>query len=93
MTKVNLSIPAELLERIDAEAEELGLSRSGLVQEASLRYIVKSRADRDAERKRLKAEAAARSLREIGRRLGIENDDIGPLLDVVRDEMEATTDE
>ncbi len=71
MTKVNLSIPDELLRRIDAEAQALGLSRSGLVQEASLGYIVRSSADREAERRRLKAEAASRRLLEIGKRLGL----------------------
>ena len=45
MTKLNISMPEELLAEIDAEADELGLSRSGLIQEASARYVAEARAD------------------------------------------------
>ena len=66
MTKLNISMPQELLNEIDAEAVELGLSRSGLIQEASARYIVAARADRESEARRLKIEAAAERMRRIG---------------------------
>ena len=64
MTKLNISMPQELLAEIDAEAGALGLSRSGLIQEASARYVTAARADREAERHRLKVEAAATRMRD-----------------------------
>ena len=42
MTKTNISLPSERLDEIDAEAEALHVSRSGLIQEASVRYIAAS---------------------------------------------------
>jgi metal-responsive CopG/Arc/MetJ family transcriptional regulator len=74
MTKLNISMPQELLEEIDAEADALGLTRSGLIQEASARYVTTARADREAERRRLRIEAAAVRMREIGTRIGLKGD-------------------
>lgn len=45
MAKVNISIPDELLEQVDALAEELHTSRSGLIQEASAHYVTSTRAE------------------------------------------------
>jgi predicted transcriptional regulator len=39
MTKVLISIPDDLLERIDREAEARGSSRSGFLQEAARRQL------------------------------------------------------
>lgn len=66
MTKLNISMPQELLDEIDAEASALGLSRSGLIQEASARYVVAARADRESEVRRLRIEAAAARMRRLG---------------------------
>ena len=66
MTKLNISMPQELLDEIDAEASVLGLSRSGLIQEATARYVVTTREDREAEVRRLRVEAAAERMRRIG---------------------------
>ena len=74
MAKLNISMPQELLEEIDAEASALGLSRSGLIQEASARYVVTARADREAEVRRLKIEAAAERMRRIGADFGLTGD-------------------
>jgi metal-responsive CopG/Arc/MetJ family transcriptional regulator len=74
MTKLNISMPQELLDEIDAEAGELGLTRSGLIQEAAARYVAGARSDRDAERKRLRVEAAAARMRAIGERCGLAGD-------------------
>lgn len=74
MTKLNISMPQELLGEIDAEATALGLTRSGLIQEASARYVATARADREAERRRLRIEAAAVRMREVGERLGLRGD-------------------
>lgn len=74
MTKLNISVPEELLLEIDAEANELGLTRSGLIQEASARYIAHARSDRAAERRRLEIETAAARMRDIGARFGLTGD-------------------
>lgn len=92
MTKVNLSIPQDLLDSIDAEAKQLGISRSGLVQEASLRYIVRSSSDREAERKRLRAEHAARRMKEIGARVGLRESDVLDDIASVREEVDRRLD-
>lgn len=39
MAKVNIYVPDDLLERVDADAEKLGRSRSSVVQEALASYI------------------------------------------------------
>jgi metal-responsive CopG/Arc/MetJ family transcriptional regulator len=70
MTKLNISMPQELLEEIDAEASVLGLTRSGLIQEASARYVASARQDREAEVRRLRIEAAAARMRRIGVEFG-----------------------
>jgi len=54
MAKVNISLPDELLEQIDALAAETDRSRSGLVQEATAEYVTR------AVEERRKAERAAR---------------------------------
>ena len=74
MTKLNISMPQELLDEIDAEAVALGLSRSGLIQEASARYVVAARADRETEVRRLRIEAAAERMRRIGADFGPTSD-------------------
>jgi len=71
MTKLNISMPQELLDEIDAEASALGLTRSGLIQEASARYVTQARSDREAEVRRLRIEASARRMREVGQKLGL----------------------
>ena len=74
MTKLNISMPQELLDEIDAEATVLGLTRSGLIQEASARYVVSARLDREAEVRRLRVEAAAARMRRIGVEFGRADD-------------------
>lgn len=84
MTKINISLPAELLDRIDAEADVLGLTRSGLIQEASARYIVASEQDREAELRRLRAHAAARRMKAIGLEMGMTSPDTTALVHQAR---------
>lgn len=71
MSKINISLPDELLATIDAEARELGLSRSGLIQEASVRYIAEAQADREREVRRLRIKAAAKRAQALGRAAGL----------------------
>jgi predicted transcriptional regulator len=53
--KVTVSLPDELLDQLDAEAEALGLSRSGIVQEASAHYLTHTSEERDVEQRRARA--------------------------------------
>ncbi|HAL31071.1 MAG TPA: hypothetical protein DCP20_10245 [Coriobacteriia bacterium] len=49
MAKVNVYIPDELLEQVDADAETLGRSRSSIVQEALAEYVAtRTECDRSA---------------------------------------------
>jgi Arc/MetJ-type ribon-helix-helix transcriptional regulator len=47
--KVTISLPDELLEQLDAEARELGVPRSELVQESLSSYLGKTAEERQAE--------------------------------------------
>ena len=51
MAKINISLPDELLADVDALAAELERSRSGLVAEATARYVASIR-DEQAEAER-----------------------------------------
>ncbi|MDO8914995.1 MAG: ribbon-helix-helix protein, CopG family [Coriobacteriia bacterium] len=89
MAKVNISLPDELLAWIDAEAKQLDMSRSGLIQEASARYIVAVRDDRSTEVRRLRILAAQKRMKEIGARMGFTGDeDTVQLVHDARDEAE-----
>lgn len=92
MTKINISLPSELLDEIDAEAEELHITRSGLIQEASVRYIAASRADREAEVRRLRVQSAAARMKRVGSRLGLEGADPAALIAEARAAEEARYD-
>jgi metal-responsive CopG/Arc/MetJ family transcriptional regulator len=65
MAKINVSLPDELLEEIDELAEELHRSRSGLVAEASSRYIAELQAERAARQRRSEIEEAIRLARQV----------------------------
>ncbi|MDZ4179884.1 MAG: type II toxin-antitoxin system HicB family antitoxin [Coriobacteriia bacterium] len=49
--KVNVSLPEELVGKIDEAAAALGTSRSGFIAEASARYITDVRELTEAERR------------------------------------------
>ncbi|HEX6455861.1 MAG TPA: ribbon-helix-helix protein, CopG family [Solirubrobacterales bacterium] len=53
MAKVMISIPDELLERVDTLAEERGLSRSGLLQALAERELLALEDEEQAEMRRL----------------------------------------
>ncbi|MDO8963420.1 MAG: ribbon-helix-helix protein, CopG family [Coriobacteriia bacterium] len=68
MAKVNVSIPDELLEQVDAIAADLHRSRSGLVQEATAQYVARVQDERAREERRESIEraiAGARALAEL----------------------------
>jgi metal-responsive CopG/Arc/MetJ family transcriptional regulator len=69
MAKINVSIPDELLEDVDELAEELHESRSGLVREATERYVAEVRAEQ-AERERYeRIGRAIEGMRETAKRI------------------------
>jgi metal-responsive CopG/Arc/MetJ family transcriptional regulator len=89
VAKINISLSDELLAHIDAEAKALEVSRSGLIQEASVRYIVAVRGDREAEVRRLRIAEAARRAKELGTRMGLTGDiDTVRLVHEVRDDRD-----
>jgi metal-responsive CopG/Arc/MetJ family transcriptional regulator len=69
MAKINVSLPDELLEQVDAIAREFDRSRSGLVAEATERYIANIEAERAAREREARIRAAMASAREIAKRV------------------------
>jgi predicted transcriptional regulator len=69
MAKITISMPDELLGTIDELAGELAESRSGLIQEASARYVTQVLEERARVERRERIDRAIRSAREIGSRL------------------------
>jgi hypothetical protein len=67
--KVNVSFPPELLEEIDETAHELGLTRSGFVAEASVRYVADVKNLTAEEQRQKDIERASKVFRRIGRQL------------------------
>jgi metal-responsive CopG/Arc/MetJ family transcriptional regulator len=67
MAKVNVSLPDELLDDVDALAAELDSSRSGLVREATARYVTQVRAEQAARERAEAIRAAAEQMRDIAK--------------------------
>ena len=67
--KVNISLPPELVEEIDHTARELGLTRSGFVAEASVRYVADVKNLTAEEQRQKDIERARKMFRRIGRQL------------------------
>ena len=65
MAKINVSLPDELLREIDDLAAELDRSRSGLVAEASARYVTELQAERAARERSERIGEAIREAREL----------------------------
>lgn len=85
--KVNVSLPPDLVEDIDATADELGLSRSGFIAEASARYLADVHNLSAEERRTKDIERGIASLRRIGGRLPAGTD----LLEHLRHDRERDT--
>jgi metal-responsive CopG/Arc/MetJ family transcriptional regulator len=49
--RITVSLPAELVERIDAEAERAGVSRSSVIREASSAYLSSAAKRQEAARR------------------------------------------
>lgn len=64
--KVTVSVPDELLARIDAEAVALGVSRSEIVQEASAHYLSQTAEERARAALVARRKLAIQRMAEIG---------------------------
>lgn len=67
--KVNISLPRDLVERIDEAAGELGLTRSGFVAEASARYVADVHNLSAEERRRQDVQRARATFQRIGAKI------------------------
>ena len=86
--KITISLSDELLERIDAEAEALGTSRSFIMQEASARYVAMTTDERAAETRRRSIQSAIAGMREMRTWPALDD---RPTLEILR-EIRATDD-
>ena len=69
MAKVNVSLPDALLGELDGIAEELHRSRSGLVQEATARYVAQLKEERATRERRERIDRAMTQMQKLGRRI------------------------
>jgi Arc/MetJ-type ribon-helix-helix transcriptional regulator len=82
VAKITISLPEKLLEVLDAEARELGESRSHLIQEATADYLGKTIAQRERERKRADVQRALEIAAQLrGQPVG----DTRPTIDILRE--------
>jgi metal-responsive CopG/Arc/MetJ family transcriptional regulator len=65
MAKINISLPDELLGEVDSLAEQLHRSRSGLVQEATARYVSGVRDEQARAERRRTIESAMSDARAV----------------------------
>ena len=65
MAKINISLPDELLADVDALAAELERSRSGLVAEATARYVASIRDEQAEAERRMRIDRAVDDMRRL----------------------------
>ncbi len=80
MAKINVSLPDDLLAQVDEIAAEFHRSRSGLVAEATERYIAGIEEERAAREREASILAAMASMRELGKRVPPGE----PVVDIIR---------
>lgn len=84
--RVTISLPDELLERLDAEAEAAGVPRSELVQESLATYLGKTADQRAQDARRDRMLAALEGMRTFHLRYPIQDD--RPSLEILREVRE-----
>ncbi|MDP2183011.1 MAG: type II toxin-antitoxin system HicB family antitoxin [Actinomycetota bacterium] len=84
--KVNVSLPEHLVAEIDETAEELGLTRSGFIAEASARYVADVKNLSAEEMRRRDIDRAIAGMRRIGAKLT--ETDIQGMMDQLRRDRE-----
>ncbi len=70
MSRVNVFLKDELLNKINEQAKEAGTNRSALIQIALEKYIESKRLEREEEEKRTKMLEASRKMDKLAERLG-----------------------
>ncbi len=71
MAKINISIPDDLLDQVDSLATELDRSRSGLVAEATARYVTAIAEERERTLREQRIDRAVDDARGIGEKFGV----------------------
>jgi metal-responsive CopG/Arc/MetJ family transcriptional regulator len=86
VAKVTISLPEELLEKLDAEADALGRSRSSVAQEAMASYLARTPEQRAEDERRARLAWAIEAMRtfEVGRTIR----DDRPSLEILREVRE-----
>jgi metal-responsive CopG/Arc/MetJ family transcriptional regulator len=70
MTRINVFLKDELLEKINEEAKEEGTNRSALIQTALEKYIEAKRQGREEEERRKKMREASQKMDALAKKLG-----------------------
>jgi len=81
--RVTISLPDELLERLDVDADEAGVSRSEIVQESLASYLGKSGQERADEARRRRMLEAIEGMRSMQERYPVLDD--RPTLEILRE--------
>ncbi|MDP2400863.1 MAG: ribbon-helix-helix protein, CopG family [Actinomycetota bacterium] len=85
-SKVTISLPDELLARLDAEATDLGVARSELVRESLATYLGRTRDERIDDARRARMLEALEGMRNF--HVGREVRDDRPSLEILREVRE-----
>ena len=70
MSRVNVFLKDEMLNKINEQAKEAGTNRSAIIQIALEKYIESKRLEREEEEKRKKMLEASRKMDKLAERLG-----------------------
>lgn len=84
--KITISLPDDLFARLDTEAEQLGVSRSELVQESLAAYLGKTQEERADDARRARMLEALEGMRTF--HIGREIRDDRPSLEILREVRE-----
>lgn len=84
--RVTISLPDDLLERLDADASAAGVPRSELVQESIAAYLGKTAEERARDARRQRALEALERMRNF--HVGREIHDDRPTLEILREVRE-----
>jgi predicted transcriptional regulator len=86
VAKVTISLPVELLEKLDAEADALGRSRSFVAQEAMASYLARTPEQRAEDERRARLVWAIEAMRTFQDGRVIRDD--RPTLEILREVRE-----
>ncbi len=82
VSKFTISMPEDLLAGIDAEAAALGETRSGVIREASVRYLERRHEDEAAAERQRRVAGAIAMMRELAQ---LPCSDERPSLEILRE--------